>query len=127
MTTIETAKGNYTGTLRECCAWQAEQQGAWASVRSEAGVAVTVDDVEFDSANLGPAVWECAIRLYEDELEDALDAHLLATGQTIAADSSADEIVGEDSWQAPAGVDVSDRMWRGMIVATILLRIAAAD
>ncbi len=43
--TITTAKGSHTGTLREVCAWQCEQQGAWADID---GVDVSHVDFRLD-------------------------------------------------------------------------------
>lgn len=49
--TIITAKGRYTGTLREVCAWQAEYQAAYASIDG-----VSVDAIDFDPEDLSPAI-----------------------------------------------------------------------
>lgn len=45
--TLSTAKGDFTGSLRDACAWQAEMQGAFAEI-DFGGVHVPVDGVCFD-------------------------------------------------------------------------------
>lgn len=67
-----------------------------------------------------------ASEAYAAEIGEAVDGHLLGTGQTIAADSDADAIVGEDSWQAPSDVRVNHRAWRDLCRAEIARRIERA-
>ena len=67
-----------------------------------------------------------ASEAYASEIEEAVNGHLLGTSQTIAADSDADAIVGEDSWQAPSDVRVGHRAWRDLCRAEIARRIEQA-
>jgi hypothetical protein len=57
--TITTTKGAHTGTLREVCAWQSEQQGGMASIEV-GGESYDVDAIDFDAADLDAA--ERAVR-----------------------------------------------------------------
>ena len=43
---IETAKGGRQGTLTECIDWQREMQGAFATLVTDDGVSVSLDDFE---------------------------------------------------------------------------------
>lgn len=49
--TITTAKSSHTGSLAEVCAWQAEHQGAAATVAvaGDDWSSVEVDDLDFDA------------------------------------------------------------------------------
>jgi hypothetical protein len=68
--TITTAKGTFTASsLRAVCEWQAENQGAFATLKFSPSVAistgapvdieVSVDDVDFDAENIHKAVSAC--------------------------------------------------------------------
>lgn len=60
--TINTLKGSYTtADLRDLCSWQANMQGAMATITVEDGeTGVDVDGVFFDGGDLDQT--ECAVR-----------------------------------------------------------------
>lgn len=122
-TTIETMKGTFSGSLRECCEWQARMQAGGASLADAEGRTAIVDDVEFDRDLLDEAVEECAARLYEIEIEESADAHLTGIGATISAEADADELIGEDSWQVPEGCDIEARIWARLVRDELARRI----
>jgi len=71
MYSIHSAKGQFNGNLEEVCAWQAEMQGAWATLYWDNGAFSTnVDDVDFDSDDL-PGT----IKRVEAVIEKELDAY----------------------------------------------------
>lgn len=49
--TISTAKGSHTGTIRSVCAWQANMQGAAASIGG-----VDLNGVDFDAEDLDQTI-----------------------------------------------------------------------
>lgn len=49
--TITSAKGSYTGTIEDVCAWQAQMQAAYAAIDG-----VDVDAIDFDAEDLGPSI-----------------------------------------------------------------------
>lgn len=60
--TIASAKGSKTGTIREACEWQAEHQGAFASIewtREGEHRFASVDHVDFDLDSID----ECIARV----------------------------------------------------------------
>lgn len=85
--TISTAKGGFEATIREVCEWQAEMQGACATVTVD-GLSVSVDGVYFDAEDLDDAVEDvlCLLCLllgkraeqradaFRDALGDAVDS-----------------------------------------------------
>lgn len=58
--TLETAKGRFSGTLREACEKQASWQAAFAAVIVSFGkdevIQIVVDDIDFDNDNIEAAV-----------------------------------------------------------------------
>ena len=53
---IETLKGDHTGTLHEIAAWQAEHQGAAATLVCPDGTTVDVDGIDFNRGDLDATV-----------------------------------------------------------------------
>lgn len=55
---ITTAKGALRGTLPEVCAWQAEMQGAFATIE-RGGMMIDVSNVDFDASDLVASIVAC--------------------------------------------------------------------
>lgn len=53
---ITTVKGEFSGTVEECCAWQAEFQGAFAEVETDDGISVDVSDIDFDLEDMARTI-----------------------------------------------------------------------
>lgn len=49
---IRTAKGTHTGSIREVCVWQAEQQGAMATIGG-----LSVDAIDFDADEMTATIY----------------------------------------------------------------------
>ncbi len=63
---IETAKGDFHGTIEDVCAWQAEYQGPFASLILEDGTEVDVDDIEFRADDIEGTVAAVMGRIAEE-------------------------------------------------------------
>lgn len=50
--TIETVKGRSSGTLHDVCTWQAEHQGAYATLVMPSGETVDVSGIEFNAEEI---------------------------------------------------------------------------
>lgn len=66
--TIATAKGSFSGTLDEVCAWQAEMQAAVATIGG-----LDVDAIDFDGEDLD-ATRQRVVRAARAECERIIDA-----------------------------------------------------